>query len=203
METILSISANAAAFKVYFKSTVPRQIITSTGFTCHTDVLFHKVTALTITNMAAVRRFLQLSGSPANWSETFEWRQGSTVATQRFSGNIRTENWNDLLVYLILCKVFVIIIFLRGLASFDLFRHRRITIVFWGVHGLFFLEVCSWVRVSFLMSPLFSLVGLPTHPQNPHSWRTSLSVLVWSSLLGLVGLGEALPGTESSRRHSP
>jgi hypothetical protein len=25
------------------------------------------------------------------------------------------------------------------------------------------------------MSTLFSLGGLPTHPQNPHSWRTSLS----------------------------
>ena len=32
--------------------------------------------------------------------------------------------------------------------SFDLFRHRRIAIVSWGVHGLFFLEVCSWGRVS-------------------------------------------------------
>jgi len=27
--------------------------------------------------------------------------------------------------------------------SFDLFRHRRIVIVSWGVHGLFFLEVYS------------------------------------------------------------
>jgi len=26
----------------------------------------------------------------------------------------------------------------------DLFRHQRITIVSWGVHDLFFLEVCSW-----------------------------------------------------------
>jgi len=32
---------------------------------------------------------------------------------------------------------------------------------------------------SLLMSNLFSLGGLPTHPQNPHSWRTSLSLLVW------------------------
>jgi len=32
--------------------------------------------------------------------------------------------------------------------SFDLFRHRRITIVSWGVHDLVFLEVCSWGRVS-------------------------------------------------------
>ena len=32
--------------------------------------------------------------------------------------------------------------------SFGLFRHRRIAIVSWGVHGLFFLEVCSWGRVS-------------------------------------------------------
>jgi len=27
--------------------------------------------------------------------------------------------------------------------SFELFWHRRIAIVSWGVHGLFFLEVCS------------------------------------------------------------
>jgi len=32
--------------------------------------------------------------------------------------------------------------------SFDQFRHRRIAIVSWGVHGLFFLEVCRWGRVS-------------------------------------------------------
>ena len=32
--------------------------------------------------------------------------------------------------------------------SFDLFRYRRIAIVSWGVHDLFFLEVCSWGRVS-------------------------------------------------------
>jgi len=29
------------------------------------------------------------------------------------------------------------------ISSFDLFRHRRIAIVSWGVHDLFFLEVCS------------------------------------------------------------
>ena len=29
------------------------------------------------------------------------------------------------------------------------------------------------------MSTLFSLGGLPTHPQNPHSWRTSLSLSVY------------------------
>jgi hypothetical protein len=33
-----------------------------------------------------------------------------------------------------------------------------------------------------LMSTLFSLRGLPTHPQNPHSWRTSFSLLVWPLL---------------------
>ena len=27
--------------------------------------------------------------------------------------------------------------------SFDLFRHRHIAIISWGVHSLFFLEVCS------------------------------------------------------------
>jgi len=36
----------------------------------------------------------------------------------------------------------------RWIRSFDLFRHRRVAIVSWGVHGLFFLEVCSWGRVS-------------------------------------------------------
>jgi hypothetical protein len=32
--------------------------------------------------------------------------------------------------------------------SFDLFRQRHIAFVSWGVHGLFFLQVCSWGRVS-------------------------------------------------------
>ena len=32
--------------------------------------------------------------------------------------------------------------------SFDLFRHRRVAIVSWGVHDLFFLWVCSSGRVS-------------------------------------------------------
>ena len=39
--------------------------------------------------------------------------------------------------------------------SFDLFRHRRIAIVSWGVHDLFFLEVCSWGRVSAVWCCLF------------------------------------------------
>ena len=42
---------------------------------------------------------------------------------------------------------------------------------------------------SLLLSILFSLGGLTTHPQNPHSWRTSLSVLVWPLSYGLSGLG--------------
>ena len=32
--------------------------------------------------------------------------------------------------------------------SFDLFRHRRVAIVSWGAHYLFFLKVGSWGRVS-------------------------------------------------------
>ena len=32
--------------------------------------------------------------------------------------------------------------------SVDLFQHRHIAIVSWGIHDLFFLEVCSWGRVS-------------------------------------------------------
>ena len=32
--------------------------------------------------------------------------------------------------------------------SFDLFRRRCLAIVSWGVHDLFFLQVCSWGRLS-------------------------------------------------------
>jgi hypothetical protein len=42
-----------------------------------------------------------------------------------------------------------------------------------------FLLFLYFYWVPFLMSTLFSLGGLPTHPQNPHSWRTSLPLLVW------------------------
>ena len=41
--------------------------------------------------------------------------------------------------------------------SFDLFWHRRIAIVSWGVHGLFFLEICSWGRSK--LSQLFDTFG--------------------------------------------
>ena len=41
--------------------------------------------------------------------------------------------------------------------SFDLFRHRCIAIVSWGVHDLLFLEVCSWGRVSGVSLVLFIL----------------------------------------------
>ena len=46
--------------------------------------------------------------------------------------------------------------------SFDLFRHRRIAIVSWGVHGLFFLEVCSWGRVSWVWCCPFFQGGWPS-----------------------------------------
>jgi len=39
--------------------------------------------------------------------------------------------------------------------SFDLFRHRRIAIVSWGVRSLFFLEVCRWGRVLGVCCCLF------------------------------------------------
>ena len=42
---------------------------------------------------------------------------------------------------------------------------------------------------SLLMSILFYLGGLPARPQNPHSWRTSLSILVLLFTYGLSGLG--------------
>ena len=48
----------------------------------------------------------------------------------------------------------------------------------------------TWIFcASLLMCTLFSLGGLPAHPQNPHSWRTSLSLLVWPLSYGLSGLG--------------
>jgi len=57
----VSISANSAAFKVYFKRTAPHQIITSNEFTCSTEVLFHKESVLIVTNAAAVPGLLQLA----------------------------------------------------------------------------------------------------------------------------------------------
>jgi hypothetical protein len=42
---------------------------------------------------------------------------------------------------------------------------------------------------SLLMSILFSLGRLPAHPQNLHSWSTSLSLFVWLLSYGLSGLG--------------
>ena len=47
------------------------------------------------------------------------------------------------------------------------------------------IQVCA----SLLISTLFYLGGLPTQPQNPHFWRTSLSLLVWPLSYGLSGLG--------------
>ena len=44
--------------------------------------------------------------------------------------------------------------------SFDLFRHRRIAIVSWGVHDLFFRDVCSWGRVSAVLCCPFFQGGL-------------------------------------------
>ena len=43
---------------------------------------------------------------------------------------------------------------------------------------------------SLLMSALFSLVGLPTHSQNPHSSKTSFSLSFWPLSYGLSGLGD-------------
>jgi hypothetical protein len=54
-----------------------------------------------------------------------------------------------------------------------------------GSHVLY-IQGCS----SLLMSTLFSLGGLSAHPKNPHSWRTSLSLLVWLLSYGLSGLGD-------------
>jgi len=48
--------------------------------------------------------------------------------------------------------------------SFDLFRHLRVAILSWGVHGLIFLGVCSWGCVS----------GV---------WRCPLSQDGWSSFV--------------------
>jgi hypothetical protein len=50
------------------------------------------------------------------------------------------------------------------------------TVTFRNVKNYTILVVLS--SMFLLLSTLFSLGGLPTHPQNPHSWRTSLSLLV-------------------------
>ena len=55
--------------------------------------------------------------------------------------------------------------------SYDLFRHRSIAIVCRGVHDLFFLEVCSWGRVS----------GVWCCPFFQGGW--SSSVCIWVSRL--------------------
>jgi hypothetical protein len=69
---------------------------------------------------------------------------------------------------------------------------ENIIIIIIFLHGLGLLT-CSDIDAlpcaSLLMSTLFSLGGLPAHPQNPHSWRTSLSLLVWLLSYGLSGLG--------------
>ena len=60
--------------------------------------------------------------------------------------------------------------------SFDLFRHRRIAIVSWGVQDLFFLEVCSWGR---FFSRFFS--GVWCCPFFQGGW--SSFVCIWVSRL--------------------
>ena len=45
----------------------------------------------------------------------------------------------------------------QWIRSFELFQHRRIAIVSWGVLGLFFLEVCSWGHVSGVWCCPFSI----------------------------------------------
>jgi len=46
----------------------------------------------------------------------------------------------------------------------------------YNLHDIY---ICHFQGCASLpMSTLFTLGGLPTHPQNPHSWRTSLSLLV-------------------------
>ena len=51
-------------------------------------------------------------------------------------------SWNTIILYFIHHQL------PPWIMSFDLFRHRCTAIVSWGVHNLFFLEVCSWRRVS-------------------------------------------------------
>ena len=60
-------------------------------------------------------------------------------------------------------------------------------------------EVVVQGCASLLMSTLFSLGGLPTHPQNPHPWRTSLSLLVWPLSYALSSLG----GPTRNRKFPP
>jgi hypothetical protein len=44
---------------------------------------------------------------------------------------------------LLLLRLLLLLYLLLCIRSFGLFRHRRVAIVSWGVHNLFFLEVCS------------------------------------------------------------
>src|SRR5215468_3300304 len=55
---------------------------------------------------------------------------------------------------------------------------------------------------SLLMSALFSLGGLPARPQNPHTWRTSLSLLVWLLTYVLSGLGGPTRNTNTNKTGS-
>ena len=48
-----------------------------------------------------------------------------------------------IIIFIIIIIIIISIHLPPWIRSFDLFRHRRIAIVSWGVHGLFFLEVCS------------------------------------------------------------
>jgi hypothetical protein len=63
-------------------------------------------------------------------------------------------------------KMFDPILFVFG-AHYFFFRARSLIIWYADIQGY----------ASLLISTLFSLEGLPAHPQNPHSWRTSLSLL--------------------------
>ena len=65
--------------------------------------------------------------------------------------------------------------------SFGLFRHRRIAIVSWDVHDP---SLCVFANECFVF------LGSVTHPsaKPPHSWRTSLSLLVWPLSYGLSGV---------------
>jgi hypothetical protein len=101
--------------------------------------------------------------------------------------------------------IIIIIIFLHGLGRLTCSGIDALP-SFSGASSRFVVEGMFWKsgvvhsfnvqgRVSLLMSTLIFLGRVTSHPQNPHSWRTSLSFLVWllSYYLLICGLlGDAL-----------
>jgi len=102
----------------------------------------------------------------------------------------------------VLFIIIIIIIFLYGLGRLTCSGIDVLPSFERGVHDLFFLEVCPFLcqvfchlirrypRLCVFAYEYFVFFGKVTNPsENPHSWRTSLSLLVWPLSYDLSGLG--------------